>query len=253
MTYEEFKAIWEQELRDAGLRPTIVQADETLHLVPMDRSYEIFVEPETGQQAEPFFVTVKFGFVWSALNSARTRTTEEEILSEMVGLQRDKNETIRPWIKLDVVLSATLAWGKSLPMPSTIVLAKWAREIKTRIAAIEPVIPEEALRDREGADLAYLAWYEAPTVKASCGIDGELKVEGVELPAWLAINIPRTWDDTRHAADEPPHEQLRHMLARLKAALIIWTEAMAQLVPRSPTEERRPPGEGRPPPRSRRH
>ena len=56
-----------------------VAADEKLDVRSLDRSYEIYVEPVGGQDAEPFTVTAKLGWKWSALHTARTAWREKEV------------------------------------------------------------------------------------------------------------------------------------------------------------------------------
>ena len=70
MTYDEFKALWQRVLSESGLRPFGAHdGEETLDLYSMDRRYECLVEPASGQESEPFFVTAKFARRWSAVQA----------------------------------------------------------------------------------------------------------------------------------------------------------------------------------------
>lgn len=56
-----------------------------------------------------------------------------------------------------------------------------------RLERVEPVIPEENVRQAKDGMLEILAWRGDPEVKAICGADGELKLESIELSAWQVI------------------------------------------------------------------
>jgi hypothetical protein len=56
-----------------------------LDLHNLDRIHRITVEPIGGQDAEPFLVTASLSWRWSALHTARTNTTEEDVVTEMFG------------------------------------------------------------------------------------------------------------------------------------------------------------------------
>jgi hypothetical protein len=68
-----------------------------------------------------------------------------------------------------------------------------------------------------------------PTIKTTCGIDGELKVTGIELAAWQAIELPRVWDNPDREPDDDPADQLAGMFERVRAALHAWTEVLDHL------------------------
>jgi hypothetical protein len=66
-------------------------------------------------------------------------------------------------------------------------------------------------------------------VEATCVPAGELKLEGVEVSAWQAIELPRLWDDSDREPDPHPHVHLVAMFERVRAALHGWMEAMDHL------------------------
>lgn len=227
--YEDFKAEWETVLRASGL-PTIgVTADEALDLRSLARTYEVTVEPAGGQDAEPLFVSAKLSWRWDAIQTARTRTTEEDMLAEVLGREESAVETKQPWMRVDVSLHASLPYGKPMPMPKPAVWAKWIREAMTRLESIEPVVPDERARETDDGNLEFLAWQGQPQVHCACGADGNLKLEAVEVSSWQAIELPRSWDDPDREPDEYPRAQLRALFARVKASLHAWMEVTDHL------------------------
>ena len=152
------------------------------------------------------------------------------MLSQLLGREESLEiETDRPWLRVDIKLSAAAPYDKPLPMPSKAAWARWVREAMGRMETIEPVIPEDNVREADDGRLEILAWRGEPVVKAICGADGELKLESVQLSAWQAIELPRQWDDSEREPDEHPHQQLREMFQRVRSALHAWMEVMDHL------------------------
>jgi hypothetical protein len=174
-------------------------------------------------------VTASLSWRWGALQTARTNTTEEDVLTEMLG----RNDLVgapteRPWIRVDIVLKATLPYGKPLAMPAPAAMRKWFHETMTRLEQVEPLTPDEHLR-HEGR-LAIVAWQEAePGVHALCRPSGDLMLEAVELAAWQAIDVPRMVDDPDHEPDHRPDDELAAMFGRTRAALSAWMQALDHL------------------------
>ncbi len=231
MNHESFRSAFEAALRSSGLRVFGLGGEEQLELQKLDRIYRTAVEPIGGQDAEPFFVTAWLSWRWSALQTARANTTEEDVVTEMFG--RDDRAAIgteKPWIRIDITLKATLPYGKPMPMPPPPAMQQWFHETMTRLEQIEPLTPEEQVRDDEDGRLAVLGWQQAePQVHALCRPSGDLVLDGVELGAWQAIELPRILDDPDHEPDPGPEEQLRAMFGRIRAALAAWMQALDHL------------------------
>lgn len=233
MRYDEFKESWTWALRESRL--PIIGAEpiaETLDLRSTDRTCKSFVEPFGGQHAEPFHVTAALEFRWDALQTARTTTTEEDMLHELLGLDRSrKPRTELPWLRVDVTLRGSTLWGKEIPLPASSAWQRWARETLGRLESIEPVIPIENVREGRNGLPEILAWQSEPELNVLCNPDGTLKLRGVEIATWQAISLPRKWDDSSRKPDKPAGDQLAAMFKRLKVALNAWTEAMDHLTP----------------------
>lgn len=119
--------------------------------------------------------------------------------------------------------------NQPIPMPKAAVWAKWAWEAVERLEEIERLVPEERVRDGEAGMPEILAWQGDPSIKSTCGVDGELKLTGVELSAWQSIELPRVWDDPEREPDDDPADHLAAMFGRVRAALQAWTEVLDHL------------------------
>jgi hypothetical protein len=236
MTYQEFKAAWVGALRESGL-PLLSANDgvETLDVRSLSRTFETFVEPLGGQEAEPFHVAASLSWRWDALATARSVTTEEDMLTEVLGRERVWGHTPkseRSVLRVDVSLRASLPYGKAIPMPAPSVWTKWAREALGRLERIEPLVPEKTTREGRDGRVEILAWQGDPIAKVICGAGGELSLDSVEIAAMQLIELPRRWGDTDRKQDEHPAGQIHDLFARVRAALHAWMQAVDHLRPR---------------------
>jgi len=233
VNYDEFKQAWVWAVRESGL-PIIGldPIDETLDLRSTERTCKSFVESPRRQHPEPFHVTAALEFRWDALHAARTRSNEGDMLQELLGQDRRNARTERPWLRVDVTLRASTMWGKEIPLPSPAAWASWARETTLRLEKIDPVVPEERVREsKRGLLPEILGWQSEPEAHVICGADGALRLRGVELATWQAIELPRRFDDPERRPDKAPDAQLVAMMERLKAAMGAWAETLDHLSP----------------------
>jgi len=229
VNHHSFRNAFETALRGSGLAIFGVRGDDLLDLGNLDRIHRITVEPIGEQDAEPFLVTASLSWRWSALHTARTNTTEEDVVTEMFGNNDLAGApTERPWIRVDITLKATLPYGKPLAMPAPRAMRRWLHEATIRLELVEPSTPEDHLRDH--GQFAIRAWQEdEPRVHALCRPSGELVLEGLEIAAWQAIDVPRILDDPDHDPDPGPGEELAAMFGRIQAALSGWMQALDHL------------------------
>ena len=110
------------------MRAFLCPATETLDLSRMSCTHEthILLSPGRGPAAGPFTVSASLSWTWAALLSARTATTEEDLLSELFGTAGRNQDTGQPWMRVDITLSATLPWASPLPLPETVKWRRWA-------------------------------------------------------------------------------------------------------------------------------
>ena len=94
--------------------------------------------------------------------------------------------------------------------------------------SIEPLTPDEHVRESPDGKMEVLAWQGAPYVKLSCARTGELMLEGVSIEAMQIMTLPRTLDSDE-PPDDGPEEQLRDMFHRVRTALTAWSECLDHL------------------------
>jgi hypothetical protein len=90
-----------------------------------------------------------------------------------------------------VTLRASMMWGKEIALPAPAAWQRWARETLGRLESIEPVIPVEKVREGRNGLPEILAWQSEPELNVLCNPDGTLKLRGVEVATWQAVNLPR--------------------------------------------------------------
>jgi hypothetical protein len=240
VTYEEFVQAWISARRESGLRlMSVHEGNETIDPRSLTRTFETFVEPLGEQEAEPFHVAATLSWTWHALMTARTATTEEDMLTEVLGRERvwgRKVKTERSPLRVDVKLSASLPYGKPSPMPTPPTWVKWAREVHGRLERVEPLVPGETTREGRDGRLEVPAWQSDPIAKVVCDPAGELRLESVEIAAGQLIELPRHWDDSERKPDEHPARQLSELFGRVRASLHAWMQAVDHLLPRGARE-----------------
>lgn len=229
MDYDTFRALWIEALRASRL-PTIgLYGEELLDTRTLDRSYKVYVEPLGAQDALPFHVTAELSWDWHATNTVRGSRSDSELLSEMLG--RDQVEdlvTEKPYMRVEIKLRASAPYDKPLPMPARAAWAKWVEETMARLDRIEPLLPDEIVRENRMGMTEVLGWQGSPTAKVVCGPGGELRLERVEVAAMQLIELPRLIDNPDER-DEGPEVELEELFGRVRAALMAWMQTLDHL------------------------
>jgi hypothetical protein len=225
MNYEQFRAAWYKALTKAGMGPFLFPPTETVDLDSMSRTYQVYVHFGRSQEVEPFHVSARLRWTWDAMQAARTATTEEDALMLFLGDEGRCQDTERPWLRVDVTLSATLPWGSPLPLPEPAMWRDWLADVTERL---EPLLSTDwETRDEK---MAIFASRSEPEVRVQPGADGQLCLAGVKLSAWERIDLPRQWDDPDRDQDEEPHEQLADFVERVWEAMDEWNQSLAHLL-----------------------
>lgn len=229
MNYDEFKQAWVTSLREARLFVFgVEQLEESLELRTMARRGVTVVEPHP--QRDPFTTTAKLSWRWDPLNTARTATTEEDLLAQLLGRDHStRSRTVRPWLRVDIALRTSLPWQQPLPMPSTTMWAAWTCDVMNAFETRTPLIPVEIRREARHGELQIRGTMDEPEAEVTCGRDGEVKLASVSIEAWQAIELARKWSDSSRRPDQGVHEQLVAMFARIHNALRVWSELTSQL------------------------
>lgn len=231
MQYEKFVHAWTAALRASGLPIFGVGAEEKVDVHTLDRFYEVAVGPVGGQDADPFTVTARLGFRWTPLHTARTVWREEDVLTELLGRESAQDlETDAQRLRVDIVLRAALHWGQERPMPAKDVWRRWVGEVHERLGSIEPLLPEETRRVNAEGLVEILGWQGQPEANVEFTPEGEAKFGDLRLAAFQILHVPRHFDDPERE-DDGPEEQLREMFARVRKALLTWTECLDLLPP----------------------
>jgi len=216
VNYDLFRTAWQEALAESGLQIWSF-AHESIALPDMARTYRAYVSLGGLPPADAFNITAELSWEWDSLLSARSETTEEDMLMQVLGDDRRNAPTESPWLRVDVVLHATWPWGKPLPMPATPVWKRWVAELDSRLDRL-------LLRDVEDHDgrPAVLAWRGEAEAEFICQPDGQLALAAVQVSAWEGVTLPRQWDNPDRVYDEEPDEQLADLCARIARALREW-------------------------------
>jgi hypothetical protein len=224
MDYDTFKSFWNSAFAEAGLPSAMGHPDETVDLSSMDRRYTAYVR-DFDDSSEPFHISCKLSWRWDALQSARTATTEEDLLTQLHGRDEAADmDTERPWLRVDVELHGSLQLGEGQKMPGK---ATWSRFVAAVTKKVTPLLPVHEIEFNDGT--AVLGWCGQPTATVLCEEDGRVKLTGVELSAYQPILLPRKWDDPEREPDEDPEEALAAFTGRVREAMEQWAEAVKVL------------------------
>jgi hypothetical protein len=228
--YDEFKSTFIAALRDSGLltigpRPS----EEVLDLRTPERTVTVYVEPAGRDMAAPFHDSGKISWRWDALQTARTATTDEDLLTELFGREGARGqETVQPRLQ-DIELRASLQYGKWTAIPSRAVWSDWRREAIGRLQTTERLVDDDVMHDPSDEGFAVLAWLGEPEMETTCDAAGDLLLKSLSVSAFQMIGLPRTFDDPERRPDDDPYEQLSAVFLRVKAALYAWSEVTDQL------------------------
>lgn len=236
MNYDDFKAAFQAALAESGL-PVMGLAEEKLDLRSLDRIYGVVVEPIGGQDLEPFQVTATIRWHWRALQTARTVTSEQDVVQLLFGQQgKVRKGKVRrlvpdkPILRVDIMLYASRAWGAAIPLPAPALWRSWAHEVMTRLDKMERVVPAQLTRRTAGGGVVVVGWHGEPVAEVGVAPDGSLTLLAVVLNALQTLEVPRALDESEHE-DEHPHRQLGEMFGRVRSALHAWKESLDHLLP----------------------
>ena len=191
MRYAEFRDRLEGALQAAGL--FFQGADrrvETIDLAHTTRSWKVHLFGAAVPSADPFHVSAEIGFEWSPADAARAYTTEEDLLTELVGRRRRPIRTERRWTRIDLSLRASLPYGSMTSMPESRVLASWTGSVTEKADAAFTDIEE-----KRGRVVAVLGGRGDVEVHAHCKPDGVVSLTAVAIAGFRLVCVPRVWDD----------------------------------------------------------
>lgn len=225
MRYDEFRDALVDALADAGyaVRPSSIT--ETLDLRSTAREWKALLDFGPRRTDEPFYVSQRVGFAWSPVESARTYTTEDDLLHELFGGDEDLPETLPRHLRVDMVLHASLPWGSRTGMPSASHWRSWSCSVDERMADL---LPTQAPMQGE-RPVIVMAWRGTVEVAACSADDGGLCMSAVSLPTWQAVVPPRIRDGSDDQVEGDIGRQLESLTKRYREALDEWAGCVAEL------------------------
>ena len=224
MRYEEFRDQLEHALREAGVPFSHFSRKEAIVLPASSRVYEIIVGMEARQRAEPFHVTAMLAFCWDPFQSARSYTTEEDLLTELFGRKQRERKTTPRWERLDITFRAKLPHGSRFMAPDGRAWREWRALVRDMLVDLVPI---EAAEDEEGRPIA-AGWRGEIEVQETCSQDGTLLFDGLEVATWQAVNLPHATDH-RQEWDDDLFRQMDQLSCRFEAAFEEWMDCVAEL------------------------
>ncbi len=224
MNYSQLRTLFHEALETARLAHSPFQPIETVELDGISRTYEITVMSGSAQRASPFYVTATLSWRWDAALAARSATSEEDLLTEILGRDGYYLVTEQPWLRVDVTLNATLPWDAPLPLPGANAWRRWVAEVTARVL---PILPTEIDEDEYGRRV--LSSCSEPEARLQCNSAGDLFLTGVHLSAWQGIDLPRQWSNSDREPDPWPDEQLAGFMDRVHEALEKWEGCLKYL------------------------
>lgn len=130
MRYADFRDRLEAALLAEGLLfPGADRRVETIDLADTVRSWEVNVYRAARVDTTPFDVSAAIGFQWSPVDAARAYTSEEDLLTDLVGRRRRSPRTERRWTRVDLRLHASLPYGSTTSIPEPSVFGAWTAAV----------------------------------------------------------------------------------------------------------------------------
>ena len=226
MDYADFRRNWDESLKRSGLVREKIFAEERLGLTSMDRLYQVVIPYRVGNNSPRlFYITAELNWRWDALLSARFATTEDDLLTELLGRKHPESSE-QPFLRVNVGLHASVPRDGFFPFPGSAAWRDWAAEVTSLVAPHFPMVADD---DPEHPALN--SWLEEPEIQLNCSPGGQLYLLGVSLAAGQMICLPRQWDDPeQRRRDLEPDAQLDELFERLEMGLDAWQGALDELL-----------------------
>lgn len=237
MRYDEFRDRWQAALRTAGMLFHHDRPAETIELGSTLRRWRVHLLP---RDVKPFSVGATISYRWDPFGSARSYTTDEDLVTELFG-RRAMRSTQRRLLRVDITLGASLPYGSTAAMPAPDIWAPWLASVEEKL--------DTTLRGRRVRKGAISAWRGDLEIEGRTAPDGAFAFHGMSVSAFEMIVVPRIWDDPRRREREPSSgKQIDGLARRFRAALDVWAEKVGELVRwveyapgRAPPRRRGPP------------
>ena len=227
MRYAEFRDRLEDALQEAGLFfQDVDRRVETIDLAHTARRWKVHVFGAALPSADPFHVSAEIGFEWSPVDAARAYTTEEDLLTELVGRRRRPIRTERRWTRIDLSLHASLPYGSTTSIPDSRVLGSWTASVTEKADTAFSDVEEN-----KGRVVAVLGGRGDVELHAHCKPDGVVSLTAVAISGFRLVRVPRVWDDPdrRETERSLSADDIGELARRFKTALDEWTRSVSEL------------------------
>jgi len=223
--YAEFRDRLESALWEAGLSVHDADRRETIDLENTVRRWQVYFIRTAPPSTEPFHVSAEVGFEWTPFDAARAYTTEEDLLTELMGRRRRPTRTERRWMRVDLSLRANLPYGSTTSMPEPHVFSAWTASIVEKVDVAFTDIEE-----RKGRIAAVLGGHGDLEVQAQCQLNGVVSLTGVAISGFRMVRVPRVWDNpNRRETEKGPHVELGRLGQTFKATIDEWRKSVSEL------------------------
>ena len=219
MRYDAFRDRWQEALRTAHLLHN--RPEETIDLSTLARRWRVHL---LSQPVAPLHAGATLSFHWDAVESARSYTCEEDLLTELFGRTRPARSTQRRLLRLDITFRAALQYGSTTSMPARDVWVPWVASMEEKLDA---ALAEGRRRKAAGVH----AWRGELEIEGSSGSGGEFLFHGMSLSAFEMIAVTRVWDDPKRRAKEPSADrQIDGLARRFREGVDAWIASVGELV-----------------------
>ena len=164
MNYQEFVDLWRSAWCQTRFQLLhTLNPVETIDIHSMERTYNTaYVWPTMGLTA-PFSGCVEISWTWNALLTARPSTTEEDFLMETYGEFGIHEDTVPPWLRIDILFET---YASFVPLPFLTSWQNWIAEVN---AKVNPTLLQEDF-SVEDTPLSY-SWRGEPDSKSATRSD----------------------------------------------------------------------------------
>jgi hypothetical protein len=170
-------------------------------------------------------VSASISFEWDPFESARTYTTEDDLVTELLGRDEDPPETMPRHLRTDIVLRATLPYDARVRMPDQRLWKDWSLSVDHELARF---LPTQA-PGHEGGIILVMGFRGTVEVESKCSDEGELCLSGVSLPSWQAVVPPRILDGAEEEPEGDIARQLERLARRYRSAYLAWMDCVTRL------------------------
>jgi hypothetical protein len=226
MRYHEFRDLLQITLQNSGLSGQhIGDPIETVDLNDMGRRCKIYISGSATADTEPFYVAAKISFNWNPLETARSYTREEDLLTELLDRTKHPSQTKPRHIRIDLVLSATLPHGSTTAVPEPRTFGSWANLLRDKL---DKVFTES--KWRRGQLVSVKGFLEQIHVDSKLDSAGRLAIEGLSIAGFRMIRVPRVWDDPdRRESEKGAEAEISRLVQNFKYSLEEWNSGICEL------------------------